>query len=167
MAGHRIYWFESHFKTECDISTEMLVCKEVLCWASDRCKNEAYTTFGRRDTSQGLKCGDNWQLTIHSEALTIVPTFKGVGLYSVTFLHVRTMVNAPLCCSFYLFLYFLPFLHLYIVQFVCLFVTYSPGCHQTLREYKVGHQKCPPLVEIVRLAVLEYISFNFWFFVRS
>ena len=34
-----------------------LVCKEVLRWAIDCCKNEAYTTFGRRDTTQGLKCG--------------------------------------------------------------------------------------------------------------
>ena len=40
-------------------------------------------------------------------ALTIVPTFKGVGLYSATFLHVGTMVNAPLCNSLYFFLYFL------------------------------------------------------------
>ena len=34
-------------------------------------------------------------------------TFKGVGLYGVAFLHVRTMVNAPLCNSLYLFLSFL------------------------------------------------------------
>ena len=40
------------------------------------------------------------------EHLTIVPTFKGVGLYSVTFLHVGTMVNAPLCNSLDLFLSF-------------------------------------------------------------
>ena len=44
---------------------------------------------------------------LHSGALTIVPTFKGVGLYGATFLHVGTMVNAPLCNSFYLFLSFL------------------------------------------------------------
>ena len=33
-----------------------------------------------------------------------VPAFKDVGLYGVTFLHVGTMVNAPLCNSLYLFL---------------------------------------------------------------
>ena len=45
-------------------------------------------------------------LLLHSGALTIVSTFKGVGLYGVTFLHVRTMGNAPLCNRFYLFLSF-------------------------------------------------------------
>ena len=34
-----------------------LACKEVLRQAIDRCKNKAYMTFSRRDTSQGLKCG--------------------------------------------------------------------------------------------------------------
>ena len=58
-----------------------------------------------------------------------------------------------------------------IIQFVCLFVrdsgkTYCIGRHQTLRDYKVGLQKCPPRVETVHLAVLEEISFNFQFFVR-
>ena len=38
-------------------SAGKLVCKEVLRWAIDRCKTEAYATIGRRDTSQGLKCG--------------------------------------------------------------------------------------------------------------
>ena len=44
---------------------------------------------------------------LHSGALTIIPTFKDVGLYGATFLHVGAMVNAPLCNSLYLFLYFL------------------------------------------------------------
>ena len=44
-------------------------------------------------------------LLLHSGALPIVPTtFKGAGLYGAIFLHVGTMVNAPLSNSFYLFL---------------------------------------------------------------
>ena len=35
-------------------------------------------------------------MLLHSGALTIVPTFKGVGLYGATFLHVGTMVNAAI-----------------------------------------------------------------------
>ena len=55
------------------------------------------------------------------------------------------------------------------VSFVCLFVglwrkNYGTERHQTLRDYKVGLQKCPPRVEIDRLAVPGEISFNFWFF---
>ena len=54
--------------------------------------------------------------------------------------------------------------------FVCLFVrdsgkNHCTGRFQTLRDYKVGLQKCPPRVKIIRLAVLEEISFNFWFFI--
>ena len=57
---------------------------------------------------------------------------------------------------------------IYIIQFVCLFVcdsgkSYCTGRHQTLRDYKVGLQKCPPQVEIARLAVLEELSFHFQF----
>ena len=52
--------------------------------------------------------------------------------------------------------------------FVCLFIrnsgrNYWTGRHQTLRDYNVGRQKCPPGVEIARLAVLEVIFFNFRF----
>ena len=60
---------------------------------------------------------------------------------------------------------------IYIYNSVCLFVccsgkNYCTGRHQTLRNYKVGLQKCPPQVEIARLAVLEELSFHFRFFVR-
>ena len=52
---------------------------------------------------------------------------------------------------------------------VCLFIrdsgrNYCTGRHQTLRNYEVGLQKCPPQVEIVSLAVLEEMSFNIRFF---
>ena len=58
------------------------------------------------------------------------------------------------------------YISIYIIQLVCLFVrfwrkNYGTECHQTLRDYKVGLQKCPPWVEITRLAVPGEISFNF------
>ena len=51
---------------------------------------------------------------------------------------------------------------------VCLFVRfcrkhYGTERHQTLRDYEVGLQKCPPRVEIASFAVPEEISFNFQF----
>ena len=53
--------------------------------------------------------------------------------------------------------------HRHLIQFVCLFVrdsgkNYLTGRHQTLRDYKVGLWKCPPQVEIDRLAVLEELD---------
>ena len=55
---------------------------------------------------------------------------------------------------------------------VCLFIhdsgkNYCTRHHQTLRDYEVGLQKCPPWVEIAHLAVLEEISFHFRFFVHG
>ena len=52
------------------------------------------------------------------------------------------------------------------IQFVCLFVhlwhnNYGTERHQTLRDYEVELQKCPPRVEIPRFAVLDAIFFNF------
>ena len=58
---------------------------------------------------------------------------------------------------------------IYIYNSVRLFVSsrfgqnYCTGHHQTLRDCRVGLQKCPPWVEIVHLAVLEEISFNLRF----
>ena len=55
-----------------------------------------------------------------------VPTFKGVGLYGMTFLHVGTMVNAPLRNSLYLFLSFL--CHPYILTILAeIFIMSSTG----------------------------------------
>ena len=56
-----------------------------------------------------------------------------------------------------------------VILFVCSLWrnNYRTERHQTLRDYKVGLQKCPPPVKIARLAVLEEVSFNFRFFVRG
>ena len=49
-------------------------------------------------------------------ALTIVPTFKDVGLhnilYAATLLHVETMINAPIHCAIMCFGFYMPFLYL-------------------------------------------------------
>ena len=58
----------------------------------------------------------------------------------------------------------------FIIQFVCLFFVrfwrnnYGTEHHQTLGDYKVGLQKCPPRAEMARLAVPKEISFNFRFY---
>ena len=54
----------------------------------------------------------------------MVPTCKNVAPYSPTSLNVGTMVNAPLCNSLYLFLYFLchPYILAILVEFFLLFL---------------------------------------------
>ena len=72
-------------------------------------------------------------------------------------------VSSCLCVSCYCVI-----LKIKFSLFVCLLVcdlgkNYCTVHHQTLRDYKVGLQRCPPWVEITRLAVLEEIYFNFYF----
>ena len=68
----------------------------------------------------------------------MVPTCKNVAPYSPTPLNVETMVNGPLCNSFYLFLYFL--CHPYILAIVVEFFIISSFC--TFYGVQAAHAKC-------------------------
>ena len=55
-----------------------------------------------------------------------------------------------------------------IYNSACLFVcSFAIRVKTTGQDYKVGLQKCPPWVEIARLAVLEELSIKFCFFACS
>ena len=66
----------------------------------------------------------------------MVPTCKNVALYSPTSLNVGMMVNAPLCNSLYLFLYFL--CHPYVLANVFFIIS----SFYTFYGVQAAHAKC-------------------------
>ena len=69
----------------------------------------------------------------------------------------------PMC--FMLLCHFRKKISSFVRLFVCdLGKSYCTVHHQSLRDYRVGLQRCPPQVEITRL---EEISFNFYFLLMA
>ena len=61
-----------------------LMCKDMLCWSIDHCKNEACTTFGRQNTVHDLKCGHYVCLYV---CIRLCASVKSVDVFTSQPLH--------------------------------------------------------------------------------